>query len=66
MNEDDYRDIINLPHHEPRFRPRMSMLMRAAQFSSFDALTGLNDSLRTAESQKDGEDKTDIDYDNSI
>ena len=37
---DDYSDIINLPHHISRRRPRMSVYMRAAQFAPFAALTG--------------------------
>lgn len=35
-----YDDIINLPHHTSKTRPRMSMHDRAAQFSPFAALTG--------------------------
>ena len=37
---DDYKDIINLPHHVSSKRPQMPMLDRAAQFSPFAALTG--------------------------
>ncbi len=36
----DYRDIINLPHHESPTRNRMSLNNRAAQFTPFAALTG--------------------------
>ena len=35
-----YGDIINLPHPEPKDRPRMAREMRAAQFAPFAALTG--------------------------
>ncbi len=35
-----YDDIINLPHPNSAKHPRMSMIDRAAQFSSFAALTG--------------------------
>ena len=35
-----YDDIIALPHPEPRTHPRMSLHDRAAQFSTFAALTG--------------------------
>ena len=35
-----YGDIINLPHPEPKGRPRMAREMRAAQFAPFAALTG--------------------------
>ncbi len=38
--EDKYEDIIHLPHHVSRKHPQMSMANRAAQFSSFAALTG--------------------------
>lgn len=48
-NEDDprviYSDIIDLPHHEPVTRPRMSLQNRAAQFSAFDALAGFSDMI---------------------
>ena len=36
---DNYEDIINLPHYEPKKHPRMSMKARAAQFAPFAALT---------------------------
>ena len=35
-----YDDIIHLPHHTSRTRPRMPINNRAAQFSPFAALTG--------------------------
>jgi len=35
-----YDDIINLPHHTSSKHPRMSIQDRAAQFSSFRALSG--------------------------
>lgn len=41
-----YNDIIDLPHHESKTRPRMSMLDRAAQFSPFAALTGHDAAIR--------------------
>ncbi len=40
-----YSDIINLPHHVSPTRPQMSMTDRAAQFSSFAALSGHNDAI---------------------
>ena len=40
-----YRDIINLPHHEPTTRPRMSRQNRAAQFSAFAALDGYDEEI---------------------
>ena len=36
----DYKDIINLPHHQSIKRPHISQYDRAAQFSPFAALTG--------------------------
>lgn len=41
-----YDDIINLPHHVPATRPRVSMIDRAAQFSPFAALTGHDAAIR--------------------
>lgn len=35
-----YEDIIHLPRHVSRTRPRMAAIDRAAQFSPFAALTG--------------------------
>ena len=43
-----YDDIIDLPHHVPEKRPRLSMAQRAAQFSPFAALTGFDDEIREA------------------
>ena len=43
---DNYDDIINLPHYEPKHHPRMSMWNRAAQFAPFAALTGYEDAIR--------------------
>lgn len=34
-----YDDIINLPHPEPKRRPRMARQERAAQFAPFAAVT---------------------------
>ncbi len=41
----DYSDIINLPHHVSKTRRQMTMHDRAAQFSSFAALTGYGDAI---------------------
>lgn len=40
-----YDDIMELPHHVSARHPRMSVTDRAAQFSSFKALTGLEGEL---------------------
>lgn len=48
MNNDNYEDIINLPHYEPKHK-RMSIEVRSAQFSPFAALTGFNDEIKETE-----------------
>lgn len=40
-----YDDIINLPHHVSPKRAKMSLKDRAAQFGSFEALTGHSDAI---------------------
>ena len=40
-----YDDMLHLPHPEPRTRPRMPLADRAAQFSSFAALSGYEDAV---------------------
>ena len=53
----DFSDIINLPHFVSSKRPQMSMMSRAAQFSSFAALSGYEDEVdevaRLTDSLKD-------------
>jgi hypothetical protein len=41
--KDEYRDILDLPHHTSPRHPRMSRQDRAAQFAPFSALTGYDD-----------------------
>lgn len=41
-----YGDIINLPHHQSKKHPHMSMHDRAAQFSPFAALTGHEQAIK--------------------
>ncbi len=45
MNE-KYADIINMPYRKSTKRPQMSMYDRAAQFSSFAALTGHSEAIK--------------------
>lgn len=60
-----YDDIINLPHHVSKTRPRMSQRNRAAQFSPFAALTGYDAAIKetgrlTAERIELGEDAKEV------
>lgn len=41
-----YDEIINIPHFDPIYHKRMSITERAAQFSSFAALTGYSESVK--------------------
>ncbi len=43
--QNDYRDIIDHPHHVSTTHPPMSPEKRAAQFSPFAALTGFEDAI---------------------
>ena len=40
-----YDEIINLPHHVSKTRPRMPMSDRASQFAPFAALTGYDSAI---------------------
>jgi hypothetical protein len=44
--EDNYDDIINLPHHVSKRHPQMPMSSRAAQFAPFAALTGYDEAIK--------------------
>lgn len=48
INDDDYADIIELPHYEPRHHQRMDMLARAAQFAPFAAVPGHDSAIRNS------------------
>lgn len=52
---DDYKDIISLPHPEPKHHKRMNIYQRAAQFAPFAALTGYEDAIRKAQQEKEEE-----------
>jgi len=49
MNKDNYEDIINLPHYEPKYHQRMSIEKRTAQFAPFSALTGYEEAVKETE-----------------
>lgn len=55
----NYDDIINLPHHVSKTRPRMSLEQRSAQFAPFAALTGYEDAVE--ETARITDTKIDID-----
>ena len=42
---DNYEDIINLPHPDPKHHPRMSLYERSGQFAPFAALTGYEEQV---------------------
>lgn len=45
----NYDDIINLPHPEPRYHQRMTRESRSSQFAPFAALTGHADAIKETE-----------------
>jgi len=48
MKNDNYQDIINLPHHVSKKRQQMPISDRAAQFAPFAALTGYEENIKEA------------------
>ena len=58
-SETKYADIICLPHHTSRTRPRMPVSARAAQFAPFAALTGHDAAIK--ETARLTDDFTDLD-----
>lgn len=58
----DYSDIIGLPHHVSDKRPRMSREKRAAQFSPFAALDGYEDAINDATDEKNKSDDKGIPF----
>lgn len=53
MKEEDYSDIIGLPHHESEKHPRMPLIKRAAQFAPFAALSGYEEAIAERARQSD-------------
>lgn len=60
-NAHRYDDIINLQHHQSDKHPHMLPEERAAQFSSFDALTGYKEAI--SEIAHPAEQKAELDED---
>ena len=48
MKNDNYQDIINLPHHVSKKRQQMPISDRAAEFAPFAALTGYEENIKEA------------------
>ena len=48
MDNTNYNDIIDLPHHVSKKHPPMSMTNRAGQFAPFAALTGFDGEITEA------------------
>ncbi len=46
MNNENYSDIINMPHHRSKRHTPMARENRAAQFAPFAALTGFGDAVK--------------------
>ncbi len=46
MNNGEYDDIIDLPHHVSAVRRQMTMEARAAQFAPFAALPGHEEAIK--------------------
>ena len=47
-NNNNYQDIINLPHYISKKRQQMPISDRAAQFAPFAALTGYEENIKEA------------------
>lgn len=48
FEDDQYSDMINMPHYVSKKRNQMSIIDRAAQFAPFAALTGYDDAVKQA------------------
>ncbi len=60
-NPHKYDDMIGLGHHISRTHPPMARIKRAAQFASFDALTGFGAAIH--EAGRETEDKLELSED---
>lgn len=57
---DNYDDIIDLPHYEPKYHPRMLPYKRAAQFSAFMPFSGYADLIK--EEERKNEEQFEVKY----
>ena len=57
--DDNYDDMLDMPHHVSKVHPQMTMQQRAAQFSPFAALSGHGEAVQ--EAQRLTDDKLDLD-----
>ena len=63
-NPHKYDDMIGLGHHISKTHPPMAKIKRAAQFASFDALTGFGAAIQ--EAGRETEEKLELSEDNMI
>jgi len=61
-----YKDIIDLPHYNPKYHPRMPKINRAAQFAPFKALAGFDEALFLASQPKYTKKELDEDLKNTL
>lgn len=52
---DRYADMLDLPHHVSKTRPRMSIADRAAQFAPFSALKGYDAAIQETAHQAESD-----------
>ncbi len=62
----NYDDIIDLPHFEPKNHPRMSNYNRSSQFAPFAALTGYSEAVEETGRLTDEKPELDDDEKNII
>ena len=58
--QDNYEDIIHLPHHVSTVHPQMSRQDRAAQFSAFRALTGYEEVIQKTQKKAEKRMETEV------
>lgn len=58
--QDNYEDIIHLPHHVSAVHPQMSRQDRAAQFSAFRALSGYEEVIQRTEKMAEERMETEV------